>query len=278
MVKTYTLTTIEQAVLVAKTLRKSWFRGHNTICNELTPAIFRDNYKTISLFRPDIEAFFIDGFRRGAPVLEKNLPEWGDYIEWLFLMQHHGAPTRLLDWTKNALIALYFAVSDGKSNDGELWAMYPNELNLRSKIDGIPILDSPVVQYLAEEPMLNDDGKRTRASDLLGMIKGPDYPVAIQPTMNFPRMISQFSVFTIHPEPCAGGTITELLLDEKHLVRYIIPKKCKESILKNLPSLGITRGALYQDLDSLCFDLEQEANVCAYSPPEPPACNGNYEA
>jgi hypothetical protein len=278
LVKTYTLTTIEQAVLVAKTLRKSWFRGHNTICNELTPAIFRDDYKTISFFRPDIETFFIDAFRRGAPVLEKNLPEWGDYIGWLFLMQHHGAPTRLLDWTENALIALYFAVSGGNYEDGELWAMYPNELNRLSKIDGIPILDSPVVQYLAEEPMLNDDGKRTLASNLLGMTKGPDYPIAIQPTMNFPRMISQFSVFTIHPEPCTGGKITELLIDEKHLVRYIIPKEYKASILENLPSLGITRGALYQDLDSLCVDLKQEARVCAYSPPEPPTCNGNYDA
>ncbi len=53
--------------------------------------------------------------------------------EWYFLMQHYGAPTRLLDWTGNPLVALYFAIVDqevhGKNRDAAVWVFDPWEWN-----------------------------------------------------------------------------------------------------------------------------------------------------
>lgn len=279
MDNTYRLTTIEDAVSLAKTLRNSWFRGHKKIYSELTPAIFRKEYQqSIGLPQPNIEAFFINGFRRGAPVLEAKLPGWYEHIDWLFLMQHHGAPTRLLDWTQSALVALYFAANGCSSDDGELWAMYPDELNKCSDLDHILALDDRIVLYLAEETLCDTEGdKKALLSNLLGRSKGYDNPIAFLPAMNFPRMISQLSAFTIHPKPSSGHTIPELLSDERHLVRYIIPHDHKFELIQDLAALGITRRTLYQDLDSLCVDLKQEARVGLYSPPNPPRCSGKYK-
>ena len=133
--KTYWLKNIEDAVSIAKTLRRSWFRGHSKIYGELTPTIFREEYRDAKFpYGPNIEAFFIDSFKRGAPVLESKLPGWNEHIDWLLLMQHYRAPTRLLDWTQSAIIALYFVVSEYGSNNGELWAMIPDELNKHSEL------------------------------------------------------------------------------------------------------------------------------------------------
>ena len=118
---------------------RSWFRGHTKLCGELTPRLFRKEYVEIQQWRPLLEFSLINNFKRGAPALQANLPNQDDHIAWLFLMQHHGAPTRLLDWSKNVLVALYFAVFENLASDGELWAMYPDELNRCSGFFGLPL-------------------------------------------------------------------------------------------------------------------------------------------
>ncbi len=98
--------------------------------------------------RTDSELSLIENFKRGAPALEPSIPDYEDHIAWLFLMQHHGMPTRLLDWTKSILVALYFVVSKYTSDDGELWAMYPDALNECSGFHGIPLRIKELAELL----------------------------------------------------------------------------------------------------------------------------------
>src|SRR2546427_12382459 len=82
-----------------------WFRGLEDAAYELLPGAYR--YKIAD--EDELRAEFK---RRAWPMLTEARPsnDW----EWYFLMQHYGMPTRLLDWTDGALLALYFAVRSSK--------------------------------------------------------------------------------------------------------------------------------------------------------------------
>lgn len=270
--KSRKLKTIQQAVDLGTTLSLSWFRGHSKTYDELTPGVFRPKITRLeeSLFpfaeRQDVEFSIIEEFKRRAPSLQSYLPKHSDHLSWLFLMQHHGSPTRLLDWTESILVALYFAVNSHTTDDGEIWALYPQKLNELSGIPGIPIRNNRILQFLGSEPM---HGAPENLAKDLG-IEIPKYPLAIQAQMTFPRIINQLGTFTIHPKPKQGFTLPEILEEERHLVRYIIPSGCKIKLRNDLTALGVTRVALFPNLDSLSETIIEEHHIVGYSPPEPP--------
>jgi hypothetical protein len=266
MTATYNVNGIENIIEIGTTLSRSWFRGHAKVVNELTPKVFRKKFANIAKFR-EVEFSMVEAFKRAAPALARNTPSQNDHVSWQFLMQHHGTPTRLLDWTQSVLVALYFAVGEEPNEDGELWVMYPDELSKHSGFFGIALSNSLILRYLAAEP--NHHSPQFLAREL-GLEKSPECPIPVSPPMSFPRIISQLSTFTIHPIPKPGFTIIDLLPDMRHLVRYIIPGKRKQRLLADSRALGITRHSLFPDLDALSESVIQECNIIAYSPPEPP--------
>lgn len=69
-------------------------------------------------------------------------------------MQHHGTPTRLLDWTENVLIALYFAVKDSPEVDGEIWTLYPLRLNSKYGFWGMPTSKNDIFAIFSKRSLL----------------------------------------------------------------------------------------------------------------------------
>ncbi len=269
--KTRKLETIKQDIELGTTLSLSWFRGHSKTYNELTPGVFRPKITRLELSplpfigRQNVEFSIIEEFKRRAPSLQSYLPEFRDHLSWLFLMQHHSAPTRLLDWTESILVELYFVVNRDSNDDGEIWALYPQKLNELSDIPGTPTRNNRILKFLASEPM--HSAPENLAKDL--EIEIPQYPLAIQAQMNFPRITNQLGTFTIHPKPKQGFTLPEILKDEKHLVRYTIPSGCKKKLRRDLTALGVTRVTLFPNLDSLSETIIEEHHIVGYSPPEP---------
>ena len=96
-----------------------WFRGQADSTWTLKPSALRDRGWL------EAESDMIKRFRQAAASRMRNQPsqEW----EWVCLAQHHGVPTRLLDWSENPLIGLYFAVETDDSDrgpvDGKLFSI-----------------------------------------------------------------------------------------------------------------------------------------------------------
>jgi len=93
---------------------ETWFRGQSDCHDKLSPSIFRaDKYDEAKMYQE---------FVRKYP---EHSSSHKTIFEWLTLMQHYGLPTRLLDWTTNLLVALFFAVNDEKNKDGAVFAFNP---------------------------------------------------------------------------------------------------------------------------------------------------------
>jgi hypothetical protein len=84
----------------------------------------------------EIEQQMLKEFKRRAHSYIHPLPNRGDVLGWLGLMQHHGAPTRLLDWTYSFYVAAFFALAEAislpatKRRPAVVWALYRDEFKL----------------------------------------------------------------------------------------------------------------------------------------------------
>jgi hypothetical protein len=227
------VTDLLKALAVHKPVDQAvWFRGQVKIDWELKPSLMR---RTGGLAR---EQALAKRFRQNALLLLPQRPqtEW----EWLFIMQHHGVPTRLLDWTESPLVALYFAVNEQPKSDGAFWALLPMELN---KLANAPTPVGDLPAFDADE-FLENYLPSTLAKEKQSELK----TVASIAPRNTPRSQAQLSVFTISHRDI---TAIEDLGDEQHVWRYLVPANSKKTITQELTSLHITELTLFPELPNV---------------------------
>jgi hypothetical protein len=90
-----------------------WFRGVGNASYELFPSLYRHPSKKNVAELIELEGNLLTRFRHRNIPYQDRPP--GNDRELLFLMQHYGVPTRLLDWSENPFIALYFAITAAES-------------------------------------------------------------------------------------------------------------------------------------------------------------------
>jgi FRG domain-containing protein len=95
-----------------------WFRGQSDASWGLVPKIWRKEYSDADEAEMRLEFESV-----GHPLTQAGSVR--DKWYWYFLMQHYGAPTRILDWTTNPLAALYFVVRDPVEVESAVWIIDP---------------------------------------------------------------------------------------------------------------------------------------------------------
>ncbi len=277
---TYKIENMNHLIEIGTKLYPFWFRGHSKCFGNLHPWIFRETEQfkgsLSSGGNANHEFCYIEEYQRKVLMFADNIPEKLS-IEWLFMMQHYGMPTRLLDWTENILVAAYFAVCENTKENGEIWVIFPQRLNKHYNGEVFWLWDSPPISYLSKETLHNNPSK---LSSELGLKKVPETPLAFYPPLNNHRMIAQSSVFTIHPKPNENksNTITSLLKNNHNsfeIVRYIIPSSYKKEIYCNLNKLGINRTRLFPEQESVAVDILKHWNPKIGYPKNAPECGGN---
>jgi len=218
-----------------------FFRGHSQTDWRLEPGLARQypnarivGARTITDFEMLLHSRFTT--RAGELLRAEDSRSWAS----LFAMQHHGLPTRLLDWTRTFSIALYFALR-GEATDAVVWMLNPYELN-RRMIDQEVVLDVTDIEATYEEYYLR------RAITPKGDV------VAITPYATNRRILQQHAAFTLHSNL---ETPLEALCPEV-VTRINIPVSCRRDAKEFLLVSGISEFTLFPDLDGLARDVLEQ--------------------
>lgn len=191
-----------------------FFRGQSSSEYNLIPSIgrrFKEGQEDV-LKHYEKEVF--EDFKRKYSMFTDARPK--NDKEFLFLAQHYGLPTRLLDWTYNPLIALYFACCSNFDKDGIVYQSYQFSRRVFNE-DKDDIFSFPAITLLF-------------------------------PNMTDVRYKNQNGIFVLYPEPWKENF-------EFISAKYIIPVQYKQNILSKLKKIGITRSFIMPSLDSLCKDI-----------------------
>ena len=222
-----------------------WYRGQSDSRWDLMPSMYRGDWDY------EREREMARDFRLRALIDIEHKPR--TYLGWLFVMQHHGLATRLLDWTESSLVALYFAVEDyNKDSDAIVWVFHPWKLNESQESYG----QSSVPQMNKEIDENYSYPTHTIPCPTIGPPKvQKELPMALRPAHTTRRIIAQRGQFTIHGnEPIGLNQIPKTRID-LNLKKLLIRKDSKMHILQELYRLGVTRHSLFPDLDGLAKEI-----------------------
>lgn len=216
-----------------------WFRGHSRVEYGLTPSALR--YSRIKK-RERALGLMVE-MRRFLEMKLPRPPEVDDDLGWMQVAQHYGLPTRLLDWTENAAVALFFACFEKQDQDGLVVALKPTDLNLQ--------VDSKSPRLFNSQ---TDAGIIRPYFELGGSIQTGGLPtIAISPAWNTERIAMQHGAFTLH------GSL-KLALDHTQaasLVYVPILKEHKAALLNELERVGIGEMFIFPEPEHVCSHLRR---------------------
>ena len=180
--------------------------------------------------------------------------EYTSIWNWLALAQHHGLPTRLLDWTYSPYIALHFATADFTKyhKDGVIWAA--------NYVDSKAYLPDQLARVIEEEGshIFTAEMLERVASSLpdLSNLKRDDFAIFFEPPSIDDRIVNQYAVFSMMSDP--NILISDWLKKtEVSFFKIIIPAYLKWEIRDKLDQSNINERVLFPGLDGLARWLKR---------------------
>ncbi len=240
----------EYLLMIGDSPYHNWaFRGQRDAKGPLFSALSRylQTFKIDSRAWPEQEERILRIFKRKAIHLVDHVPERDDDFQWLALMQDHGAPTRLLDFTWSPYVAAFFALHN-TTEEGVIWACNPFEIEKRKKLD----LESPGA---------------FRKHFLTGK---SSFVYLGEPHAMNRRLIAQSGTFLV--PGVLGKSIEDILMEYPNprdtLIKFVLPAdSIRDKGMRELYRMNITQATLFPDLDGLARSLAYELEFhWAYDP------------
>lgn len=224
-----------------------WFRGHSNVAWKITPQILRPDFDTIAhqsgSYLNDYEQTLYKQYKiRANFIIDQNLSGVDKYFE----AQHHGLPTRLLDWTTNPLVALFFVVSAEVKNDGALYTMFSRSDFDNGKPEDVLYQNDTIVKE-AIEAVFNGEKSKNKYN----------YPLRIIPNTRNGRLLNQSSRFTFHLDQHKElDSLVGICI-----YKYVIPKEYKNQITEELSMLNINLSTIFPDIDNVIKELKRDLRL-----------------
>ncbi|MGI5862904.1 MAG: FRG domain-containing protein [Myxococcales bacterium] len=226
------------------------FRGTSSAAHRLETSLFRlgGDHRRVEI--PLLRSFRKYAFRGG--------PHSDSIWYWLSLAQHHGLPTRVLDWSWSPYVALHFATSDLEryADDGAIWCVDFKKAHR--------LLPPRLRRKLAQEDattftveMLRDVAPSLRELERLSR---QEFVIFFEPPSLDERIVNQFALFSVLSNPARA--FDEWLAGRPELYRRIvIAAELKPEARDKLDQANITERVLFPGLDGLSAWLRRH-----YSP------------
>lgn len=205
------------------------FRGVSSTSYDLTPKIRRQNADGRRTYQDKHEKVVFDNFKRRAfPHIDRGIQnDW----DLLAIAQHYGLPTRLLDWTTNALIAAWFACYGETNGDGLVYVVRIEDRHILTR-----------KQFENTDPFSNN----------FTVVK------FIIPVQTVPRISKQGGVFSYHPDNQIGSYIPSL---RSRVFKFGIKAEYKRYFLTRLFRFGVDQAHVMSDLDGIAGTLDWQARA-----------------
>ncbi|WP_266363773.1 FRG domain-containing protein [Tellurirhabdus rosea] len=223
------------------------FRGLPDVQYNLATSLMRlgGNYA-------DLEGHLLRNFKKYA---HRDVVQRDSYWHWLSVAQHHGLPTRLLDWTFSPLVALHFLTAsiDMYDRDGLIWCVnyrrahecLPEALKNKLTCEGADIF---TVEMLTEIESLVAFDRLSGEADPFALFFEP-------PSLD-DRIVNQYAMFSVLSSP-AIGMDTWLESHPDLCRRIIVPASLKWEIRDKLDQANINERVLFPGLDGLSLWLKR---------------------
>src|SRR3954468_24093694 len=199
---------------------------------------------------PSLERHLLRNFRKYAYQRAPGPTTW----DWLALGQHHGLPTRLLDWTFSPLVALHFASATWPEQDAVLWSVDCAQVHdalppvLREILDDEGALVFTTEQLALAAPEVGDLGALQQGDSAFGLFFEP-------PTFD-ERIASQAAVLSVMSDPTCE--LERWMPDHEGMGRaWRIPARLKAEVRQRLDQAQITERSLMPGLDGLAAWLRR---------------------